>query len=63
MNIFGTGVVKNFAFAMNIGVIVGTYSSIFLAAPIFMWISKKWYSGPLPAKRRPAPVAAPSAEG
>jgi preprotein translocase subunit SecF len=62
MNIFGTGVVKNFAFAMNIGVIVGTYSSIFLAAPIFMWISKKWYSGPLPAKRRPAPVAAPSAE-
>ncbi len=38
MNIFGTGLVKNFAFAMNIGVIVGTYSSIFLAAPIFMWI-------------------------
>jgi preprotein translocase subunit SecF len=46
MNIFGTGLVKNFAFAMNIGVIVGTYSSIFLAAPIFMWISRKWYSGP-----------------
>jgi preprotein translocase subunit SecF len=56
MNIFGTGEVKNFAFAMNIGVIVGTYSSIFLAAPLFMWISKKWYSGPAPAKRRPAPV-------
>jgi len=32
MNIFGTGEVRNFAFAMNIGVIVGTYSSIFLAA-------------------------------
>jgi len=61
MNIFGTGLVKNFAFAMNIGVIVGTYSSIFLAAPIFMWISKKWYSGPAPAKRRPAPVQ-PTAE-
>ncbi|MEO8704856.1 MAG: protein translocase subunit SecF, partial [Kofleriaceae bacterium] len=41
MNIFGTGLVKNFAFAMNIGVLVGTYSSIFLATPIFMWISKK----------------------
>jgi preprotein translocase subunit SecF len=52
MNIFGTGLVKNFAFAMNIGVIVGTYSSIFLATPIFMWISKKWYSGPPPARRR-----------
>jgi preprotein translocase subunit SecF len=56
MNIFGTGLVKNFAFAMNIGVIVGTYSSIFLAAPIFMYISRRWYSGPAPAKRRPAPV-------
>ena len=55
MNIFGTGLVKNFAFAMNIGVIVGTYSSIFLAAPLFMWVSKKWYSGP-PVARRRAPV-------
>jgi preprotein translocase subunit SecF len=58
MNIFGTGEVRNFAFAMNIGVIVGTYSSIFLAAPIFMWISRKWYSGPAPARRRPAAVSA-----
>ncbi|MFT3700575.1 MAG: protein translocase subunit SecF [Kofleriaceae bacterium] len=57
MNIFGTGEVKNFAFAMNIGVIVGTYSSIFLAAPIFMWISKKWYSGPPKKRNLPAPVA------
>jgi preprotein translocase subunit SecF len=52
MNIFGTGVVKEFAFAMNVGVIVGAYSSIFLAAPVFMWISKKFYSGPAPARRR-----------
>lgn len=58
MNIFGEGLVKNFAFAMNIGVIVGTYSSIFLAAPIFMWISRKWYSGP--PKKRAIPVAAPA---
>ena len=56
MNIFGTGEVKNFAFAMNVGVIVGTYSSIFLAAPIFMWISKKWYSGPPKKRNLPAPV-------
>jgi preprotein translocase subunit SecF len=65
MNIFGTGLVKNFAFAMNIGVIVATYSSIFLAAPIFLWISKKWYSGP-PKRRRgmmaTAPATAPAAE-
>ena len=58
MNIFGTGLVKNFAFAMNVGVIVGTYSSIFLAAPIFMWISRKYYSGPAPARRRYVPASA-----
>ncbi len=51
MNIFGTGVVKNFAFAMNVGVIVGVYSSIFLAAPVFLWIHRKFYSGP-PKRRR-----------
>ena len=56
MNIFSTGLVKNFAFAMNIGVIVGTYSSIFLATPIFMWITEKWYAGPPKGRRVPAPV-------
>jgi preprotein translocase subunit SecF len=61
MNIFGTGLVKNFAFAMNVGVIVATYSSIFLAAPIFLWISKKWYSGPPRRRRAPPPAAAAEA--
>ena len=56
MNIFGTGEVRHFAFAMNVGVIVGTYSSIFLATPIFLWVSKKWYSGPPKARRIPAAV-------
>ena len=60
MNIFGTGLVRNFAFAMNVGVIVGTYSSIFLAAPLFMWISRKYYSGPPAARRRYAPIDAAS---
>jgi preprotein translocase subunit SecF len=65
MNIFGTGLVKNFAFTMNIGVIVGVYSSLFLATPVFMWISRKWYSGP-PKKRSlpstPAPSPSPDEE-
>jgi preprotein translocase subunit SecF len=64
MNIFGTGVVKEFAFAMNVGVIVGAYSSIFLAAPVFLWISRKFYSGSAPARRR-APISSappPSSE-
>jgi preprotein translocase subunit SecF len=52
MNIFGTGLVQNFAFAMNVGVIVGAYSSIFLAAPFFLYVTRKWYSGPPKASRR-----------
>jgi preprotein translocase subunit SecF len=56
MNIFGAGSVKEFAFAMNVGVLVGTYSSIFLAAPLFLWISRRYYSGPAPARRRFAPI-------
>jgi preprotein translocase subunit SecF len=57
MNIFGTGLVRNFAFAMNAGIVVGTYSSLFLAAPIFIWIHRRWYSGPSPKPRRAAAVA------
>ena len=60
MNILGTGLVENFAFAMNVGVVVGTYSSIFLATPVFLWISKTFYSGPGAARRRPAPRGAAS---
>ena len=60
MNILGDGMISNFAFAMNIGVIVGTYSSMFLAAPLFLWVSKKWYSAPPSAQRssRAAAIAA-----
>jgi preprotein translocase subunit SecF len=60
MNIFGDGLVRNFAFAMNVGVIVGTYSSLFLAAPIFLWISRTWYSSS--AKPRTYKVHAVQAE-
>jgi preprotein translocase subunit SecF len=43
MNIFGTGVIRDFAFAMNVGVIVGTYSSIFVAAPILIWLNQRFF--------------------
>ena len=39
--VLGGGVIHDFAFAMLIGVIVGTYSSIFVASPIILvWESK-----------------------
>ena len=38
--IFATGQIKDFALAMIVGVIVGTYSSIFIASPVFLgWVS------------------------
>jgi preprotein translocase subunit SecF len=42
MNILGVGVIRDFAFAMNVGVIVGTYSSIFIAAPVLIWLNDKY---------------------
>ncbi|MFO8085200.1 MAG: protein translocase subunit SecF [Desulfobacterales bacterium] len=40
--IFGGGIIHDFAFAMTIGVIIGTYSSIYVASPILLaWKPKK----------------------
>ena len=36
--IWGTGVIKDFAFAMVVGIVAGTYSSIYVAAPLTEWI-------------------------
>ncbi len=36
--IWGTGIIKDFAFAMVVGIVAGTYSSIYVAAPLTEWI-------------------------
>ncbi|MAW88162.1 MAG: hypothetical protein CMJ42_16715 [Phyllobacteriaceae bacterium] len=38
--LFGSGSIKGFAFALVLGVVVGTYSSIFIASPIMSDLSK-----------------------
>mgnify|MGYP000428984730 CR=1 FL=1 len=38
--IFGAGVVKDFSFTLIIGIIVGTYSSIYIASPIVIFLEK-----------------------
>jgi SecD/SecF fusion protein len=39
---FGTGsVLESFAFALIIGVLVGTYSSIFIASPVFLFLENR----------------------
>ena len=35
--IFGGGIIHDFAFALLIGIIVGTYSSIFIASPVLLF--------------------------
>ena len=35
---FGGGVIQGFAFALTVGVIVGTYSSVFIASPVVLLI-------------------------
>jgi SecD/SecF fusion protein len=39
--IFGAGVVVDFALIFIIGIITGTFSSIFIASPVFFW----WHKG------------------
>ena len=62
--IFGGEVTRGFAFAMLIGVITGTYSSIFVAAPILVDLGKNKPLGAndeskaaAPAKAKPAALA------
>ncbi len=52
LTIFGGEVIHNFAFALAIGVIVGTYSSIFIASPILAAWQSRRSGGRLVAARR-----------
>lgn len=39
--VFGTEVIRGFSFVMLFGIIIGTWSSIFVAAPFLLWIGVK----------------------
>ena len=39
--IFGTGIIRDFAFTFVVGILTGTFSSIFIASPVFYW----WHKG------------------
>jgi SecD/SecF fusion protein len=42
--IWGGGVINDFAFTFLIGIVVGTYSSIYIASVIVLW----WHKGNRP---------------
>jgi len=35
--IWGTGVIRDFALALTVGMVTGTYSTVFIAAPVVVW--------------------------
>ncbi len=42
--IWGTPVLQNLAFAIIVGQIVGTYSSVYIAAPVTEWVDKRFFA-------------------
>jgi preprotein translocase subunit SecF len=43
--VFGSGAIKDFAFAMALGIIVGTYSSVYIASPLTELIDRRLFGG------------------
>ncbi len=56
--VYGTGVIKDFMLALVVGIIAGTYSSIYVAAPLTEWIDKKMAKRADLKKRLNAPARA-----
>lgn len=48
--VFGGPVIHDFAFALCFGVLIGTYSSMFIASPVLVW----WYERRIADKKRMA---------
>jgi len=55
---YGTGVIKDFMLALVVGIIAGTYSSIYVAAPLTEWIDSKMANRSDVKKRLQAPARA-----
>jgi preprotein translocase subunit SecD len=47
MFVLGPEVIKGFTFAMIWGIVIGTYSSVFVAAPLLLWfkVKRDWSAG------------------
>jgi preprotein translocase subunit SecF len=43
--VLGSGAIKDFSFALIVGMVVGTYSSLYIATPVFLWVNRRFYGG------------------
>ena len=50
--IFGGSVIRPFAWVLLFGILVGTFSSVYIASPLLLWIESKW-----PHRNEAAPQA------
>jgi preprotein translocase subunit SecF len=48
--VFGGAVIRPFAWVLAFGIIIGTFSSIYIASPVLLWIERRW---PRPTTARP----------
>lgn len=59
--VFGGEVIRNFSFAMLFGILIGTYSSMFIAAPLLGYLGvKRDTVGSAPKSKDTDPVIAPA---
>ncbi len=58
--IYGTGVIKDFMFALVVGIVAGTYSSIYVAAPLTEWIDEQMAIHAKKARKDGGRVRAPA---
>jgi len=59
--ILGGSVIRPFAWVMTFGIVTGTFSSIFVASPVLLWVERRWPSEDVKVKRgigMAAPVTA-----
>lgn len=60
--VFGGEVIRPFALVLIFGIVVGTFSSIFVASPALLWIERRWprtANAPAAAARQAKPLAEP----
>ena len=55
--VFGGPVIRPFVLTMIFGVITGTFSSIFIASPVLLWIERRWPGESARGVRQAAPQA------
>lgn len=50
--IWGTGALKDFALTMTIGMVLGMYSSVYVALPLTAWLDRRFFAPLVGAKKR-----------